>query len=131
MVYRHIEEALNLVGMQVHGDDTVHTGHTEQVGHQLGTDAHTRLVLAVLAGPSEIRNHGDDAVGGGTFGCVNHQKELHQVVGVGKCALHKKHIAPSDRILVGNGKLTVGEVGNLEVAQRTAKVLADFLCQVS
>ena len=33
MVDGYVEESLDLVGMQVHGDDTVHTCHTQQVGH--------------------------------------------------------------------------------------------------
>ena len=34
MIYRNIKEALNLVGMEIHGDETVDTGNAEQVGYQ-------------------------------------------------------------------------------------------------
>ena len=38
MVYRNIEETLNLVGMQIHGDDSVGSGGDKQVAHQLCGD---------------------------------------------------------------------------------------------
>ena len=38
MIDGHIEEALDLVGMEVHGDQTVDACHTQQVSHELGCD---------------------------------------------------------------------------------------------
>ena len=63
MIDGYIEESLNLVGMEIHGDDTVHTSHAQQVGHQFGTDAHTGLVLTVLSCPSEVGHHCIDGAG--------------------------------------------------------------------
>ena len=63
MIYRNIKEALNLVGMEVHGDETVDTGNAEQVGYQFSTDADTWFVLTILTGPSEVRNNSDDVAG--------------------------------------------------------------------
>ena len=120
MVYRNIEETLNLVGMQVHRDEAVDTCHAQQVGHQLGADAHSGLVLAVLSGPAEVGDDGNDVAGGGTFGRVDHQKKLHQIVRIGKSALHKEYITAANGLFVGNRKFTVGEAGDDEVAEGTA-----------
>ena len=63
MVDWHIEESLNLVGMQIHRYHSVDTSNTQQVSHQLGANADTWFVLAVLTSPSEIGYHGDDVTG--------------------------------------------------------------------
>ena len=88
MVYRNVEETLNLVGMQVHGNQTVDTCHTQQVSHQFGTDRNTRFVFSVLASPSEVRDNGYDALGRSSFCCVNHQQQFHQVVRIRKGRLN-------------------------------------------
>nr|AFN57676.1 hypothetical protein [uncultured bacterium r_02] len=80
MVDGNVEETLYLVGVQVHRDDTVHTSHTQQVGHQLGADAHTGLVLTVLSGPSEVGDNGVDGSCGGSLGGIDHQEQFHQIV---------------------------------------------------
>ena len=80
MIDGNIKESLYLVGMQVHGDQTVDTSGTEQVGHKFCTDAHTRLVLPVLTCPSEIRDDSVDALCRSTLGGINHKQQLHQIV---------------------------------------------------
>ena len=80
VIYRNIKEALNLVGMEVHGDETVDTGNAEQVGYQFSADADTWLVLTILTSPSEVRYNSNNVAGRSTLCCVNHQEQLHQVV---------------------------------------------------
>ena len=80
MVDRDVEETLNLVCMQIHGNQTVDACYAQQVSYQFGTDRHTRLVLTVLTRPSEIGKYGDDTLGRCAFGRINHQQEFHQVV---------------------------------------------------
>ena len=53
MVDGNIEEALDLVGVEIHGDHTVNTGGSEQIGHKFGAYRHAGLILAVLTGPSK------------------------------------------------------------------------------
>ena len=60
MVDRNIEETLNLIGMEVHRDETVDAGYAEKISHEFGCDRNARFVLAVLTGPAEIRNDSDD-----------------------------------------------------------------------
>ena len=58
MVQGNIEEALDLVGVQVHGQNTVSAGGGDHVGNQLGGDGIAGLGLAVLAGIAEVRDNG-------------------------------------------------------------------------
>ena len=57
MVYRHIEESLFLIGMQVHRNQSVYPGHTQHIRHELRTDGHTGFVPYGPAVPTEV---GDD-----------------------------------------------------------------------
>ena len=113
MIDRNIEETLNLVGVQVHGDHTVNTSSAEQIGHQLGTDAYTGFILTVLAGPSEVGDNGIDGTGRSALGCINHQQQLHQIVGTGEGALNQEDVATADTFLVRNSKLSIREFGDL------------------
>src|SRR3546814_2140345 len=42
VVHRHVEEALDLVGVKVNGQHTVDANDVEHVGHDLGADRYTR-----------------------------------------------------------------------------------------
>ena len=76
-----VEEALDLVGVQVHGEDAVDTGDLQHVGHDLGADGHARGAHAtILAGIAEVGNHGSDAAGRGATQGVDQDHQLHQVV---------------------------------------------------
>src|SRR5262249_56119141 len=48
------EEALDLAGVQVHGDVAVGAGHFDHIGHQPGGDGHARLVLFIGAGVGHV-----------------------------------------------------------------------------
>ena len=73
MVDGNIEESLDLVGVEVHGYEAVDACGAKQVGNQLGGDGDTRFVLAVLAGPAEVRDYCNDGGGGSALGGVDHQ----------------------------------------------------------
>ena len=110
MINRYIEETLNLVGMQVHRDETVDACHAEQVCYKFGTDADTRFVLAILTSPSEIWNDSHDATGAGTLGGINHQQQLHQIVAVREGRLYKEHIMATNGLLKRHCKFSIGKV---------------------
>ena len=74
MIDGNIKESLNLVGVQVHGNQPVDARCAQHIGHQLGTDGNTGFILAVLAGPSEIRHHCYDFIGRCSLGSINHQQ---------------------------------------------------------
>ena len=66
--------------MQVHGDNVVAPGSLEHVGHELGGDGSTALVLLVLAGVGEVGDNGGDATGRGSLAGIDHDQQLHQTV---------------------------------------------------
>ncbi len=76
VVDRNVEEALNLVSMEVHCYDAVDSGSGKKVGNKFGTNGNARLVFAVLASEAEVRNDSVDAGGRGTFGCIYHHEQL-------------------------------------------------------
>ncbi|MNH30334.1 hypothetical protein D3C79_906250 [compost metagenome] len=62
VIYRNIEETLDLVSVQVDGENTVDTYDGEHVSDDFGADSYTRRTrTAILAGISEVRNHGSDS----------------------------------------------------------------------
>ena len=45
VIYRDVEESLDLVSMKIHGYDPVGTGSSEQFSHQLGTNGNPGFVF--------------------------------------------------------------------------------------
>ena len=131
IVHRNVEEALDLGGVQVHGQHPVRARGGEHVGHQLGGDGVTGLGLAVLPGIAEIRDDGGDAAGGGTLHCVDHDQQLHEAV-IDRLAgaLHDEHVHAADGLVDGDGALAVGKRRDRALAQGDAEVLADHVRQV-
>ena len=113
MIDRNVEETLNLIGVKVHSNYTVNTSSAQKVGYQLCTNAYTGLILTVLAGPSEVGDNGIDGAGRSTLSCIDHQQQLHQIVGTGEGALNQEDVATADTFLVRNSKLSIREFGDL------------------
>ena len=130
MIDRDVEETLNLVGMKVHCDEAVDTGYRQQVGNQLGADRHTRLVLAVLTSPAEIRDHRDDLTGRSTLGRIDHQQEFHQIVGIRESRLYQKNIVSSNGFFVRNRKLAICKMLDIHFAQGAIQSSTNFLSKV-
>jgi hypothetical protein len=122
-----VEEALDLVGMEVHGDEPVDACTAEEVGNELGADGDAGLVFPVLSSPTEVRDDGDDGFGGGTFGGVDEEEELHEVVGVREGGLDDEDMLAADGFFVGDGELTVCEANDIHFAEGAVEVTADTL----
>src|SRR4029079_14931083 len=75
-----LEEALDLAGMEVHGDDALGADRLERLGDDAGGDRLAGQGLLVLASVAVPGHHGDDPVRGGALGRVDHAEELHQRV---------------------------------------------------
>ena len=116
MVHRDIEEALDLVCVQVHRDDTGHPGSTQQVSHELSSDGDTWLILTILASPPEVRDHCCDVVRRGTLSSIDHQEKLHDIIRRWIGRLDKEDILTTDAVLVVDRELSVCEVLYLHVA---------------
>ena len=64
--------------MQIHGDDMVTASRLEHVGHELGCNGSTRLVLFILAGIGKVGKHSGDAAGRSRLAGVDHDQKLHE-----------------------------------------------------
>ena len=80
IVCRNIEKALNLAGMQVHGQHAVGTRFGDQIGHQLGGNRSTGSRLSVLSGIAEIGKNSGDSLGRCASQRINHDQQFHQIV---------------------------------------------------
>ena len=120
MVDGDIKESLLLIGVEIHRDEAVYTGHAQQVGYQFGADGYTRFVFAVLTGPAEIWYHGNDAPGRCALGGVYHQEQLHEIVRVGEGGLHKENVASADGLFVGYREFAVGKFRDLQFSKGAA-----------
>ena len=125
-----IEEALDLVSVEVHRDDAVYTGNRNHVGDKLRCYRHMGLVLAVLTGEAVIRYHGDDLLSRSALGSVDHHQQLEEVVRRGDSALDNEHDTAANSLLVRRLKFTVGILENRRVAQRDAIDFRHAACQV-
>ena len=129
MVYRNVEESLNLVGMQIHGDDTVCTGCLQHVRHQFGTDGYTRFVFAILTCPTEIRDDSHHFVCTRALGGINHEQKLHEVVAAGAGCLNQIDRLSANGLLKISAELTVGEAIDMYLAQLATQLFAHTFCQ--
>ena len=80
VVDRDVEEALDLTGVKIHGNDVVAASSLEHVGHELGGNGSTALVLLILAGVGEVGDNSRDAAGRGSLAGIDHDKELHKSI---------------------------------------------------
>src|SRR4029079_18298148 len=97
IVRRDVEEALDLSGMEIDGQDAVGARLGDQVCHQLGGDRGARTDFAVLPGIAEIGNDGGDALGTRAPKRVDHDQKLHQIVVGGKARrLDDEHVLAAD-----------------------------------
>lgn len=80
VVYGHIEEALNLTCMKVHGNDVVTACCLKHVCHELCGDWCAAFVLFILTGIGEIWYYGSDASRGSSLAGINHDEEFHESV---------------------------------------------------
>jgi hypothetical protein len=95
----NVEEALDLAGVQVHGDDVVAAGDGEHVGDELGGDGRTAHVLFVHARVGIARDDGGDAACRGALARGDEDEEFHEVVvDVATGGLEDKDVLVADRL---------------------------------
>ena len=120
-----VEEALDLGGVQVHGQHAVGPGAGDDVGHQLGRDGHAAFVLAVLPGVAEVGNHGRDAIGAGPLQALDHDQQFHQVfVDRRAGGLEDEDVAAANVLVDLAGDFAVGEIAHHRPAQGQSQVVA-------
>lgn len=80
LINGNVKEPLDLAGVQVHGNDVVAASGLEHVGHELGRNGRTRLVLAVLARIWKVGQHSRDAARTGGLAGIDHDEQLQDAV---------------------------------------------------
>ena len=131
MVNRHIEESLDLVGMEVHGNQAVDACCTQQVGYKFCGNRHAGFVLAILTGPAEVGHHSGNRLGRCPLGCINHEQELHKVVAVRECGLDKVNLGAADGFLERYFELPIGKVLDVHLAKLYAQIMGYFLGNIT
>lgn len=126
-----VEEALDLIGVQVDGDDAVGACGLQQVGDQAGGDGLTAAVLLVLAGVRVERQHRGDPLGRTTLERIDHDELLHEpLVERRRKALQDKRIGSADRLLEADEDLAVGEVARGLWGDVYVELFGDLLGQL-
>src|SRR5574344_1142882 len=128
VVERNVEEALNLVGVQVERHDAVRAGRFEKVRDESRGNRNARLVLAVLAGVAVIGDDGRDAVGASALERVDDDEELHvRLVRERRAGLDHIHVLAPDAVNHLAERLAVGKMRNLDFVEGFAQVFGYFL----
>ena len=124
VIHRQVEEPLQLVLMEIHRQHPVGARHRDHVGHQLGADRHPRLVLPVLPGVPEIRNHRRHPSRARPPGRVHQEQQLDHVLGRRVGGLDDVDV-PAAHVLVDlDEQLAVGKPPERDLAQRLPKCAA-------
>ncbi len=127
VVHRDVEEALELVRVEIHREHAVGARGADEVGHQLGADRDPRLVLTVLPGVAEVGDHGRDAGGAGPARGVDQQQQLDEVLGGRVGRLDDVDVPAADVLVDLHEQLAVGEAADGDLAQRLLQLDRDLL----
>ncbi len=132
VVHGHVEEALDLIGVQVDGEDAVDAHHIEHVGHDLGADRHARRArTAILAGIAKVGDDGRDASGRGPAEGICHHHQFHQVV-VGGCAgrLDQEDVLAANIFIDFDTDLAIGKLSDVGITEGDVQLTYDTPGQI-
>ena len=80
LIDRDAEEALNLAGVQVEGQETIGSGYGNQVGHQTGSNGDAGLVFFVGAAVAVVRHNRRNSPGRVALDRIDHDEQFHQII---------------------------------------------------
>ena len=110
MIDRNIEKTLDLLGMEIHGQNSVHARRYQQVRDELCGDGYTGLVFAVLAGIAVKRKDSGDTESTGATGGIDEDEKLHEVLIRGRAGgLNNKEIIAANILFEFHEGLAVGK----------------------
>ena len=132
VVDRNVEEALNLISVQIHRQHAVNAHALEHVRDDLGGDGHTgRTGTTILTGVAVIGHHGGDAAARSAAQSINHDHQLHQiVVGRRTGALQHESVTAADVLVDFNHNFTVGEAVDGCPPKRDVQVLSHCMSKL-
>ncbi len=111
VIHWAVEEALDLVGVQVYGDDAIRSSRFEQISDQAGGDGLASAVLLILTSVRVEGQDGGDSLGGTALERINHDELFHQPVVEGlRVSLQHEGIGSADGFFEADEDLAVGEI---------------------
>ena len=114
--------------MKIHRQHAIAARSHKQVGHQLGSDRHTRLIFSILSRIPIKWNHCRDAHCARPTERVHHDEQLHQImIGRRTGGLHHIHILAPDIFVDLHERLAVRKRVDGAFPQLDANTLADGL----
>ena len=130
VIQRNVEEALDLVGVQVHGQHAVCAGLGDHVGDELGRNRRSALGLAILPGIAEVRYDRRDPPGRRPPHTVDENQQFHQIVVHGRAGrLHHEAIPATDIVFQLDQSFAVRIASDRRTAHRDIQVAHDLLGQ--
>ena len=99
---------------------------TSRLATRLGAYRYARTVLAVLTGPAEVGNHGDDLIRRRPLGRIYHQQELHEVLGGRRSGLYDENGTSADTLLERGLEFAVAEPADRQVTQFASVTLGNL-----
>ena len=76
----NIEEARDLLGVQIHGEHSIYPGGGQKIRNQFCRDRHSGLIFSILPGVTEKWNDCRDAHRARSAGRIDHDQKLHEVL---------------------------------------------------
>ena len=132
MIDRDIEKALHLLGVQIHGQNTIHTGGEKKIRDELRRNWNARLILTILARVAKEGNDRRDPIGAGAPRGVNHDEQLHQVlIGRGAGGLNDENIVAPNVFLDSDVGLAIGKGTDGGLPERHTDVSANAQRQLA
>jgi len=117
-IHGNLKESLDLVAVEIEGDDVVCAGFLEEMSDKLCGDGFARFSDAVLARVGEVRD--DDMNGGGEteFCCLAEEEEFHDVlVRCTTSCLEEVDGVSSDRFLEADVPFSATERSQRDLSQ--------------
>ena len=123
MVDGDVEESLDLLTVQIHGENTIGTRCSQQVSHELGGNRYTRLVFPILAGVSVKGEHGRNPRSRCALSGIDHDQQLHEMLVRGSTGgLDNEDIMTADIFRDLDEGLTVRESCALDMRKRMLQI---------
>jgi hypothetical protein len=117
--------------VQVHRQDSVGTGASDQVRDELGSDRRPPFVLAILTSIAVIRDYGSDSRSAGALARIDHDEQLHQIVIDRRaCRLDEVHISTSNIFFDFAKVLAIWEFAKLDCSGLQMQEIADLFGQL-
>ena len=130
MVHRDVEETLDLLCMQVHGENTMSTGSNDEVGDKFGGDGDTWLILSILARISVEWQDSRDSFGAGPSQGINHDEHLHQMlIRWWRSGLDNEDVLPTHVFLDLYECLSIGKRTHLTLTQGNIEISCNVVCK--